>query len=51
MSDQAPERSGFQLCSGFVVDGHGRYPALQRLEIWRLSQILPYPGSNNELSG
>jgi hypothetical protein len=32
MRDQAPEGGGFEFRSGFVVKGHGRYPAVA--EAW-----------------
>src|SRR4029077_17994579 len=46
MVDKAPENGSFKFRSGFVVDRHGRDPAVcasEHIDIrWELSQILPY---------
>src|ERR1700751_4843088 len=33
MVDETPEGGGFDFGSGFVVDGHGRYPAVVEYEL------------------
>jgi hypothetical protein len=33
MRDQAPESGGFEFRSGFVVNGHGRYPAVAEFQL------------------